>query len=97
MVTRNPRLRVARFSQHHVDNMTMPHSVLEQVCDIACACVHWYVRWGVYIQWYARGVCGTYRAQRRPHHVVQFRMDYPNDPPQQIRKHLGNMGVQGVM
>ena len=26
----------------------------------------------------------------------QFRMDYPNDPPQQIRKHLGNMGVTGA-
>ena len=31
LVTRNPRLRVGRFSQHHVDNLTMPHSVLEQV------------------------------------------------------------------
>jgi hypothetical protein len=28
---------------------------------------------------------------------MQFRMDYPNDPPQQIRKHLGSMGVTGLL
>ena len=33
LVTRNPRLRVSRFSQHHVDHLTMKHSALEQASD----------------------------------------------------------------
>jgi ATPase subunit of ABC transporter with duplicated ATPase domains len=31
LVTRNPRLRVGRFSQHQVDSLTMKKSVLEHM------------------------------------------------------------------
>jgi len=56
LVTRNQRLRVERFSQHHVDQLTQKHSVVEEL---------------------------TKR--------------YPKHPPQKIRQHLGQMGVNGEM
>eukprot|EP00039_Didymoeca_costata_P005566 m.82564 g.82564 ORF g.82564 m.82564 type:complete len:768 (-) comp12875_c0_seq1:39-2342(-) len=56
MVTKNQRLRVGRFSQHHVDSLDMKVSILEQM-----------------------------------------QHDYPDHPPQKIRKHLGAMGVTGEL
>ena len=56
MVTRNSRLRVGRFTQHHVDSLTMKRSILEQM-----------------------------------------QADYPSDPPEKIRRHLGSIGVVGDM
>eukprot|EP00052_Salpingoeca_macrocollata_P008989 m.70849 g.70849 ORF g.70849 m.70849 type:complete len:744 (-) comp16868_c0_seq1:298-2529(-) len=56
MVSRNQRLRVGIFTQHHVDSMQMKKSALEQ-----------------------------------------FMEDHPKDPPQQIRKHLGSMGIVGEL
>eukprot|EP00053_Salpingoeca_punica_P013269 m.119637 g.119637 ORF g.119637 m.119637 type:complete len:746 (+) comp16157_c1_seq1:131-2368(+) len=56
MVTRNQRLRVGRFAQHHVDGLNMKKSALEQFIE-----------------------------------------DYPTDPPQKIRQHLGSMGVIGEL
>ena len=75
MVTRNLRLRIGRFSQHHVDELKITKSALEKV-DIDI--------------WKHRECLTLIQLE-------QFREDYPTDPPQQIRKHLGSMGVTGEL
>jgi ATP-binding cassette subfamily F protein 3 len=56
LVRRNPKARMARFSQHHVDQLDLNKSAVEF-----------------------------------------FRSEFPNEPVQKIRAHLGSMGVTGNM
>ena len=93
MVTRNQRLRVGRFSQHHVDTMQTKKSALEMVSrqlevgSGQCAAPAFFK---VGQKW----VFSSTSAQPRP---PQFQEEHPLDPPQKIRKHLGGMGVSGTL
>jgi ATP-binding cassette subfamily F protein 3 len=56
VVSINNKIRMERFSQHHVDQLNLKKSALEQ-----------------------------------------FKFDWPTDPVQKIRSHLGSMGISGKL
>ena len=56
VVNINNKIRMERFSQHHVDQLNLKKSALEQ-----------------------------------------FKFDFPTDPVQKIRSHLGSMGISGKL
>ena len=90
MVSRNQRLRVGVFSQHHVDGMQMKKSALEQVSFDFQRC-------NLRKKRLNKQILKNFAA---PFQNIlfdpQFKDDYPSDPPQKIRQHLGSMGVVGA-
>lgn len=85
-VSRNRKLRVARFTQHFVDQLDMKKSALEDVSFVYSP-----GRAGRLLRFMGGGEANACTCAR----AMQFMATYPDDPPQKIRKHLGSMGVLG--